>query len=116
MIMLTDGPKSSSSLPSLPTVEERARPSIAYAEDMVRELAYELRGVPVDKATQALHLEALRYMRLVRQWREVAPSEQACNATLDELQRLIGEAERRRSMACSGMERILLRRLFATAC
>ena len=62
------------------------------AERLLTELAIELRRVPVDEHTRALHLRALALKRSVMRWPDDQPDESARHAVVDEVRVMQKEA------------------------
>jgi P2-related tail formation protein len=56
-----------------------------HAERLLSQLAIELRRVPVDERTCALHLRALALKRAVMRWSEDQPDESLRRAIVDEV-------------------------------
>lgn len=69
---------------------------VTEAEQLLFELARELRFVPIEPRTMKAHLRALELKREVRGWSERAPREEAMKAVLEEIRRLSEEAGRLR--------------------
>jgi len=69
---------------------------IDCAEQLLYELAAVLRAVPVEERTKDLHVRALELKRDVAAWRGRRPSDETCDAILDELEGLVNEARAQR--------------------
>jgi hypothetical protein len=67
---------------------------IRIAEQLLFDLAAELRFVPVEERSRSLHLRALELKRTVREW-----TERARMASLDEIEAVIGEIHELTSQA-----------------
>lgn len=74
----------------------------AEAEQLLFELARELRFVPIEPRTTKAHLRALELKREVRAWCERPPDDDTIAAVLDEIRRLSEEAMRLRAEVPNG--------------
>jgi hypothetical protein len=64
------------------------------ADELLHELAAELRSIPVDPRTLSAHLRALELKRDLRAWEERPPDAEAVEATLGEIEHLLRDARR----------------------
>jgi len=67
------------------------------AEQLLFELARDLRYVPIEPRTMRAHLRALELKREVRTWAESSPDEATVKGVLAEIRRLSAEAHRLRA-------------------
>lgn len=78
------------------------------AEQLLFDLACQLRGVPVAPGTARIHVRALELKREIQAWQTAPPDEAATDAVLAELRKLTDGAERlhrrvrhRRPLSCT---------------
>lgn len=75
---------------------------IRAAEQLLYELARDLRFVPIEPRTMRVHLRALELKREVRAWGSAPPDEGAMTAVIDEARQLSDEARRLRAEVPNG--------------
>lgn len=75
---------------------------IRAVEQLLYELARDLRFVPIEPRTMRAHLRALELKREVRAWASAPPDEGAMTAVIDEARRLSDEARRLRAEVPTG--------------
>jgi hypothetical protein len=86
------------------TAEAVVKTNKSHAEALLTALAADLRHVPVEEATRALHTRALQLRAAVAVWSATSPDENTRRSTCDEILALHCEAREFRHRLRSGAQ------------